>query len=759
MIEDMKTTLLSVFLLFFCLFTWCLLPKVAFGQASNPMSMAPSKDLPRSAVYLQRIKGPIIIDGHIDEAAWEAIEPFPLVTYSPTYKGTKSERTEIRVAYDDNYIYAAGRLYVDNQDNLRANSFYRDGWSGDDTFGILLDTFNDNESALWFYTTPLGIRADGLIVNDAESGPNFDWNGFWDTAAIVNEEGWFAEMRIPFNSLAFQKEGNQVVFGMSVYRWLTTTNERHLYPDISPEFNNGFRKPSQMQDVILEDISRRNPIYVSPYGLTGVNQFSGLNEAGSGYSLDNDPTNEVGLDLKYNLTPNLTLDVSVNTDFAQVEADDQQINLTRFSLFFPEKRQFFQERSGIFDFDTGEVSSRLFHSRRIGLVNGEPIRILGGARVVGRVKDWDVGFLNMQTARQDGLPTENFGVVRLRKKAFNDYSTVGGMVTSRVDQDGSYNIVYGLDGIVRLFGDEYLTLKWAQSFDEPHVNGDNYKALNAGRAVFNWTRRKIQGLNYDLGFTWSGADYLPGMGFTRRSDFTYFSPDVNYQVFKDESSKLRRIWIGNWASAYFRNSDGSIESFWTHPFYWFELKNGATFLISTDHYYEDVREPFSLSEDTEVLDGSYWFHNAWLAAEAPEGWQFRPEVTLISGSFYDGWRTSLSPGVAWNVSKYLELGVDYELNIIRFPDRDQRFDAHLPRVRIQAALNRHFSAASFVQYNSLANRVSINTRLRYHFREGNDLWFVYNQGINSDRFQPQGPRLPFTESRTLLLKYTHTFIW
>ena len=220
----------------------------------------------------------------------------------------------------------------------------------------------------------------------------------------------------------------------------------------------------------------------------------------------------MGLDLKYNLTPNLTLDVTANTDFAQVEADDQQINLTRFSLFFPEKRQFFQERAGIFDFDTGEQSSRLFHSRRIGLVDGTPIRILGGARVVGRINEWDIGFLNMQTARQDGLPTENFGVLRVRKKAFNEYSTVGGMVTSRLDEDGTYNVVYGLDGIVRMFGDEYLTLKWVHSFDETRINQENYSPLNAGRAVFNWTRRKIEGLNYDLGITWSRSRLSPWHG-------------------------------------------------------------------------------------------------------------------------------------------------------------------------------------------------------------------------------------------------------
>ena len=734
-------------------------PVYAWGQASHSPGISSFETTSSIPIKLQRLSGPIQIDGYINEEAWSAIEPFPLIAYQPTYLGAKSERTEIRVAYDDTYIYTACHLYVEDSSNLRGNSFYRDRWSGDDTCGLILDTFNDNESALWFYTTPLGMRADGSIANDAESSTNWDWNSFWDAAAVVTEEGWFAEFRIPFSSLGFQIDGDQAVFGLSAYRWLNATSERHLYPDISPEFNNGYRKPSQMQDVIVEGIAKKNPLYVSPYGLTGVNQFSELNDVGSGYDLNGDPTNEVGLDLKYNVTPNLTMDVTVNTDFAQVEADDQQINLTRFSLFFPEKRQFFQERAGIFEFDTGETSSRLFHSRRIGLVNGEPIRILGGGRLVGRINEWDIGFLNMQTAREDGLPTENFGVLRLRKQAFNAYSTIGGMFTSRMDEDGGYNVTYGLDGIIRMFGDEYLTLKWVQSFDEAHVNRADYKPLNAGRAVFNWTRRKVEGINYDIDVTWSGADYLPGLGFTRRADFTYISPDVNYQVFKDESSRLRRIWVGNWSSAYVRNSDGSVESFWAHPFYWFEFKNGATFLISTDHFYEDVLESFSLSEDTEVPRGSYWFHDVWLEAGAPEGWQFRPSTELISGSFYDGWRTTFTPGLDWNVSKHLELGLDYELNVIRFPDRDQRFTAHLPRIRIQAALNTHLSLASFVQYNSLQDRVNINTRLRYHFKEGNDLWLVYNEGIYSDRSQSMAPRLPVTDSRTVLLKYTHTFIW
>lgn len=186
---------------------------------------------------------------------------------------------------------------------------------------------------------------------------------------------------------------------------------------------------------------------------------------------------------------------------------------------------------------------------------------------------------------------------------------------------------------------------------------------------------------------------------------------------------------------------------------------GATVLLSTEHNYEDVRGAFSLSEDVKVPRGSYWFHDLWLSASPPDRWFFRPSVTLRAGSFYDGWKTTLGTETVWNLSRPLELGGAYEVNLIRFGDRDQRLNTHLGRLRIQAALNTHLSATAFVQYNSVADVFSLQTRIRYHFREGSDRWLVYNEGFNTDRHQSVGPTLPVTDSRVLLLKYTYTFIW
>lgn len=711
------------------------------------------------AISLPRLTGPIRLDGHIDEAAWETIAPFPLVMYQPTYQGTLAEPTEIRVAYDDDYLYVSGRLYHLDPANMRANSFYRDRWSGDETFAIVLDTFNDNENALWFYTTPLGTRFDMAVSDDARSraSTNDSWNTYWDVATTRTEEGWFAEMRIPFSSLGFQDDQGRVEMGLIVYRWMAHNNHRYIFPDIPPNWEQGKNKPSVAQDVIFEGVYSRKPVYVTPYGLGGVRQAAVVNEAGTAFRRVDDPVHEVGLDVKYNLTSNLTLDVTVNTDFAQVEADDEQINLSRFSLFFPEKRQFFQERAGLFEFDSGMNGSRLFHSRRIGLSDlGEPIRIWGGTRLTGRVSDWDVGLINMQTAQVDDIPSENFGVYRLRRRVLNPYSTVGGLLTTRFGNDGSHNVTYGLDGILRIVGQEYLTLKWMQTFASEQAN--DLSLFDRTRFMIQWERRSINGLNYTLEVTRSGKAYEPGIGFIRRRDVTFISPDVNYQSFRGEDSRFRRIWIGNWSNVYVRNDDGTVESAWLHPFYWFELKNGATALLSTAHSYEDVRIDFDLSEGVHVPAGSYWFHDLWLQASPPDSWFFRPSATFRTGTFYDGWKTTFRLNSTWNLSRHLELGVNYEFNLIRFPDRNQSLNTHLPQIRVQAALNTHLSAAALLQYNSVDDVFGVNTRVRYHFREGHDLWLVYNEGVNTDRDNRFGPRLPVTDNRALLFKYTYTFV-
>ena len=714
-------------------------------------------------LVLPRLDGPIQLDGLSNEPAWEAVTPWLPTQYEPDNGAPPTEHTEFLVAYDADYIYFALRAYDSDQHGIRSNTLYRDRLSGDDHFEILLDTFNDNETAVLFTTTPGGIRKDAAISNDASGGGiasggwiNGDFNTFWDVETVVNEAGWFAEIRVPFSSLRFQQENGSVVMGITLQRKVARKTERLVYPPVPSIANWAFLKPSLAQKIVLEGIHPQKPLYITPYGLSGLGQTFDLNEAATGYPREDDAKGELGVDLKYGLTNNLTLDLSLNTDFAQVEADDQQVNLTRFSLFFPEKRQFFQERAGVFDFRTGGLS-RLFHSRRIGLTDdGEPVRLLGGARLVGRAGRWDVGLLDMQTADSEALPSENFGVLRVRRQVFNAYSYTGAMATSRIGADGSYNFAYGLDGVIRLAGDDYMTLQWAQSFDHEQIKADALDGLNSGRFTFEVERRRRRGWGYDTIVAWAGRRYDPGIGFTQRNHFTLLDQTGSYTWLLGDASSL--IWhtLGLQGFAFVRNGDRSVESAEVGPEWAFAAKSGAGGSLEAKLLFEDLVVPLELSEEAVVPVGSYTFFQLGASYHVSHTRLFQLRPRIEAGTFFDGWQATVGFSPVWYVSPHLELAGSYLYNQIRFPDRDQRFDAHLARLRIGTALNTKVSTNAFIQFNSATNTVSANVRFRYNFREGNDLWIVYNEGMNTDRHRV-APALPFTDARTILLKYTYTF--
>jgi len=526
----------------------------------------------------------IEFDGIPDEPAWEAIEPVPLVQYEPDAGAAPTQKTEIRFAHDENYFYASMRGYDTNLSGIRGNSLYRDRLAGSDHFELLLDTYNDNETGYVFSTTPTAIRNDVAVTNDATGGTisqggwlNRDFNTFWDAKAKITDEGWFTEIRIPFSSLRFQEVNGEVVMGLSVQRKIARRSERLVYPAIPPVTDWAFLRPSLARKIKIIGIKSKRQFYITPYALAGVTQWNSHNEVRNVYERENAFKKELGGDMKLSITNYLTLDLTVNTDFAQAEADDQQVNLTRFSLFYPEKRQFFQERAGIFDFKTGGLS-RLFYSRRIGLTDQwELVPIYGGARLVGRVGTWDLGFLNMQTAAVDSLPSENFGVLRMRRRVINEYSYVGGMFTSRVGANGDYNLAYGLDGLIRIFGDDYLILKYAQTFDKDPRGGVNSEGLNSARVVAEWQRRRRRGIGYDLGFIWSGTNYDPGMGFVQRNDFKYGTGDVSYTWLYDNSNSSF-IWqkLGMTGFTYILNQDNSIQSAEFGPVWSFSTRRIST---------------------------------------------------------------------------------------------------------------------------------------------------------------------------------------
>ena len=723
----------------------------------------------QEALSLPRLSGPVVLDGLSNEPAWEAIPPLPLTMHAPVFRGRATERTEIRVAYDDDYLYLAGRLFDSQPEAAGVADLTRDSFTpNNDYFGLVLDTFNDNENALGFFTTPAGIRWDAAIFNDAEGDfpINVSWNTFWDVAVVQNGAGWFAELRIPFSSLRFQEEDGQVIMGFATWRYISRKFENVSFPAMDPAASSwALFKASNFRKVRLEGVTSKFPAIITPYLLGGVGQAAELNAGGSAYESPTDLAREVGLDVKLSLSSNLTLDLTANTDFAQVEADDEQVNLTRFSLFFPEKRLFFQERSAIFDFSLGGPN-RLFYSRRIGIHDdGRPVPIYGGARLVGRLGDWDLGVISMQTAPLDslddspGLPSENFGVVRLRRRVLNPYSYAGGMLTSRTSANGNDNLAYALDGTVRVTGDNYLILNWAQTFNSDTPSGAAPGLWEAARLRLSWQRRTLAGLGLDVGISREGADYDPQLGFRTRDDYTRIGTELSYGWFPGEASTVFHQSLGINGSIFMGNADGSVESLEVGPRWSLGLKTGLTVSAGVTLLHEDLADDFPLDEDSVVTvpAGRYTFVNANATYFSAGGRKLFLEGSLDAGSFYDGWRVSLAANPVYTVSRHLEVSGGIVLNLVRFPIRDMRYDTQVLRLRVRSALSTAVTLSALVQYNSAADIAIINGRFRYNPREGTDLYLVVNQGLNTAP-QPEEPALPFSTSRTVLLKYSTSFL-
>jgi len=712
---------------------------------------------------LSRLNGTIVIDGLSNDEAWQSVAPLPVVMHIPTHEAPLSEPTEIRIAYDSDYLYVSGLCFDSDPKGVQANSQTRDGMTqSDDFFGILLDTFNDNENGLTFITNPAGLREDWAVFNDGEplTQPfpfNSSWSTFWDVAVTRTEEGWFVEMKIPLSSLRFEDHDGRVVMGLMAWRYIARKNEVHVYPNIPPKWTFSLIKPSVAQDISFEGIASRNPFYVTPYVLGGGGRNSELNSDSSAYRRLSSLEREIGLDVKYGLTSNLTLDLTVNTDFAQVEADDQQVNLTRFSLFFPEKRLFFQERGSIFDVPLGGPE-RLFYSRQIGLSEEGPVRIYGGARLIGRVGEWDLGFLDMQTATSKEFPAENFAVLRLRRRVLNENSYAGTMFTSRAGNDGSFNYTYGLDGTFRVSGDDYMLVNWAQSFDSDLVKPRHRTGLNVAKIRLQIERRTNVGFGYEGSIGYSGSDFDPAMGFVPRENYMRFGDRIFYGWLAPESSSIYNQVVTFRANTFLNNDSRSLESSEVGTEWLVGFKSGSFGLVSLKMFQEVLAEPFELSDVITIPVGRYRFYAASALFESPWGALLRGGLTLEGGTFYDGSRISASFRPFWSVSKHLEMSGEYQVNRIRFSARNQEFTAHIVRMRVKATLDTKLSGAMFLQFNSEAHDIIANFRLRYNPQEGTDFYLVYNEGINTDRFR-ELPHLPNSDSRTLLLKFSYTFLF
>ena len=717
-------------------------------------------------VQIAKNDGTVNFDGVPDEAFWQKARQFELIMHIPNFEAAPSEDTKTYISYDDNFLWVGAFLNYQNPENIVSTSKKRDEKSKNpDSFGILLDTYDDNENALAFFTMPAGQRIDYAVSNDAQKMPgppgtataqNYSWNTFWDVKTARTATGWAVEMRIPFSSLRFQEVNGRVKMGLLINRGVSHNNELDTYPAADPKYGRlAANKPSLAQTIELSGVKSRKPVYIAPYISVGTEKINDLNEEETAFDSSDDNKLTGGVDIKYSLTSNLTMDLTFNTDFAQVEADDEQVNLTRYALFFPEKRMFFQERSSIFDYKLSGPS-KLFYSRRIGIdEDGCLTPILGGARLTGRIGKWDMGFMDMQTQKQNTSPSENFGVLRFRRQVINTNSYVGAIMTSRVGADINDSYSYGVDGIFRIFGDDYIEAGVAQTTDP---EGTDFSAgIENTFYRASWQRRSEVGFAYDLSYAYTGENFDPQVGFL--SKYATKGPRIKLQYgwLPGPESKLFKFSVDGTFYESYRVTDGGLETGMYGPGFNLNTKKGWMVNMDLNYRIEGVDEEFELDDDVVVPADKYKTYTSRFTLMSPVSKPLSTTIMMSGGQFYDGNNVTATVQPIYNLSASLQLSGYYNYSHVVFSNRKQEMNAHVGRLKFLYMYNTKLSFSSFVQYNSVNDVTVANFRLRYNPKEGNDLYVVYNEIRPTEDYVDNDLEEPKFLNRIFQVKYVYTF--
>jgi hypothetical protein len=451
----------------------------------------------------------------------------------------------------------------------------------------------------------------------------------------------------------------------------------------------------------------------------------------------------------------LPISSTANTkaDFAQVEADDQRINLTRFSLFFPEKRPFFQERSDLFDFRIPVGGQKLFHSRTIGIMHGQSVPIIGGIRLTGRMGNWQIGFLEMQTAQSEiedeSIASENFGVLRIKREVKNDGSYIGGMLTSRTDFNGNYNLVTALDTDISLsVPHAYLKLRLAQS-SEP---GSHFQKSLMGAITLESRIRR--GFSYAFVARHIGSEFHPGLGYLYRGNANLLYNRLEYIWYPDIGSSIQRHGFQNKMIGIWNSETGEFETFDNNLFWEALFRSGIYVIANLKIMEENLQNSFFIGE-VEIKPGRYRFAYIDANFQSPSGVPFQFGIKGIGGGYYGGWQLGSELFSSWTLSSHLTLRIEYIFNIAKI--KEQTYEPHVARFRIRSAVNKSLSASAFIQYSSDLRQLSSNIRIRYNPSEGVDLYIVYNEGIHTS-LNFEFPPLPRSLGRSILIKFNYTFI-
>jgi hypothetical protein len=653
--------------------------------------------------------GVIEVDGRLDEPAWQRAEPVKDFYQRERNEGLPAtERTEVRVLYDQSFLYVGFHCLDSHPELVTARGLFRDESGGaDDLVSIMLDSFNDHRSAIQFVSNPNGLIEDLLQTGEDTSTRNANFDTVWLARGTRTADGYQVEIAIPFRSLRFEPpaEGNPVVFGIGFKRNIPRKNEEDYWPFV-PNDSSWYRPSELGQLQGLQHVQPGRNLQFRPYVLGGrTRDFVGDLA---------DLRHEAGLDAKWGVTTGLTADFTVNTDFAQEEADVQQINFTRFSLFFPEKRQLFLENQQMFQFGVPSEVDLVF-TRRIGLSEtGAIVPLLAGARLAGRQGRTSIGAFNMQTgASGRTIPSENFTVVRVRRDLFSR-SSVGALVTNR-QGGGRFNRVFGADGHF------YFKEVWFLEGFAAAVNESNHlEASNAlyGRFAYNTDRIGVVYRYLDVG---SGFD--PGVGFVRRRDSRDSTGELRYSP--RPQSDLVRQFDFRASIDYLTDRHNVLETRARIASFTTNFESGDAVTVEFTNGFESLDDPFPLHPGLEVPPGTYRTNRTALSLNTFRRRHATVNLTYGAGGFWGGTRDLVSAEAAYRITKNFGVSLNWATNWVDLPEG--RFTTNLVASRIEVAFRNNLALFSLLQYNDDTRQFSTNIRFNWIPKPGSDLFIVYNE--------------------------------
>ena len=692
--------------------------------------------LETKAVEAHAVRSEIVLDGILNEPDWQGPAATGFTQREPVAGAASTEPTEVRIAYTPATLYIGIRALDSDPRAVTAKEMRNDAeLYNDDAVAILLDTFLDHRNGYLFETNPNGARTEGLIGDEGES-VNLEWDGLWQVAARRTEDGWAAEMAIPFSTLRFTPGSD---WGLNVRRMIRRKNEEAYWSPIPLEADIWrFSLAGRLTglDGISPGLNLRAKPFAVASGREDLAQRKSLEpNAETGTTMSDD----MGLDLKWGVGRGLSLDLTVNTDFAESESDEQQVNLSRFSLFLPEKREFFLENAGIFEFGPrnafGAPTFRPFFSRRVGLgADGEALPIEFGGRLTGRTGPWSLGVLD---ARTSGTDTDDWGVLRVRRQVGG--ATNVGMVATRHDGPDGESRLYGADADWKNSSSRLKVRGFWAGSDDPQAGADWAGGVGASYRgpVWRWSVDAQQ----------IGDDFESEAGFLLRRGVRRFSPTLTF-VPRPDLPGIRNLFFEGRGEVY-TDLDGEVEStFLSVDLFALRTQKEDVFTVYAEQLSERLAEPFEIRPGVVIPAGEYrwdqqgvWFEtNAARALYAIAWYQV--------GSFYNGDRTTHGGTVRMRPSRFLSAESGWTHNQIELPAGS--FSTNVFRERLQVNLTPDLSTSALVQFSDAAELLAANLRLGWTYRPGADLFLVLNQ-----RWDAPALGLRTVRDRQAILKLTY----